>query len=170
MFVFELEGEVMGGQDQQKSGWVVSVNANKGGVPKIPLPEGDVLKTDGLTQDSQGHDKHRKLGRALSVLSVELLDEFQREGFRVAPGLMAENLTVYGVDLNSLENGTRFVFENGVEIEVDTQRKPCFQLNPMGENLEHAALGRCGVLCSVVNEGGLKSGMRFEVVAGSKEE
>jgi|GEM_PF-2246728 len=145
------------------SGWLVSVNVGDGGVPKYPRPEGDVLSEEGLAHDQQGHEKHRRAERAISVLSIELLNGFQADGFEVAPGLMAENLTVYGVDLNALEHGMRFCFENGVEIEVSSQRKPCFQLNPVGEGLEQAAIGRSGVMCSVIKGGELKPGMRFSI-------
>ena len=81
---------------------------------------------------------------------------------------MAENLTVQGVDLCALEVGTRIVFDNGTEVKVESQRKPCFQLNPIGQGLEHAAVNRSGVLCSVVSEGELKPGMNFSVFASSE--
>ena len=151
---------------QDFTGWIVSVNVSpKGGVPRVPLPEGDRLTAEGLAHDHRAFEKHRKTARALSVLSIELLDQFQHEGFTVAPGIMAENVTVYGVDLCKLETGTRLTFENGVEIEVTSQRKPCYQLNPMGAGLEQAAVGRSGVMCSVVKEGELKPGLKFKVVS-----
>ncbi|MCK6440974.1 MAG: MOSC domain-containing protein [Planctomycetes bacterium] len=149
------------------SGWIVSVNVGAGGVPKTPRPEGVRLGQQGLDGDVQGHEKHRKPQRAISILSVELLNEFQKEGFRVSPGLMAENVTVYGVDLCALEAGTRIKFEGGAEVEVASQRKPCYQLNPVGEGLEQAAVGRSGVMCSVITEGMLKPGMTFDVVRPS---
>jgi len=147
----------------QETGWIVSVNVSAGGVPKTPLPAGDMLEQHGLSQDRQAFEKHRKPKRALSLLSVELLNQFQAEGFKVGPGTMAENLTVYGVDLNSLKPGARITFDSGASVEVSEQRRPCYQLNPMGEGLEKAAMGRSGVLCSVLATGQLKPGMSFVV-------
>lgn len=152
---------------QVNQGWLVSVNTGDGGVPKQPRSGKVKLGEMGLEGDVQGHEKHRKPTRALSVISIELLDQLQDEGFPVAPALMAENLTVYGVDLPSLADGTRLVFDGGVEIEVSMQRKPCFQLNPVGEGLEQAAVGRSGVMCSVIKEGELQAGERFTVVTPS---
>ena len=145
-------------------GWLVSVNVNQGGVPKKPRPEGDRVDLRGLAHDRQAFAKHNKRERAVSVLSVELLDYFQREGYRVAPGIMAENLTVFGVDLVALQPGVILRFEGGVELRVESQRKPCYQLNPMGEGLEKAAVGKSGVMCSVLIEGDLRPGLRFQVI------
>lgn len=145
-------------------GWLVSVNTNEGGVPKHPRPEGDVLEESGLASDHQAFEKHRKPHRAISIQSMEMLEVFQREGYRLAPGLMAENLTTQGVDWTCVADGSRIRFENGVELHVSEQRRPCFQLNPMGEGLEFAARGRSGVLCSVIIKGELKPGMRFSVL------
>ena len=145
-------------------GWLVSVNVNQGGVPIKPRPEGDRITLRGLAHDRQAFAKHNKPQRAVSVLSVELLEHFQQHGFRVAPGIMAENLTVYGIDLVALMPGTLLCFEGGAELRVESQRKPCYQLNPMGEGLERAAVGRSGVMCSVVSEGDVRPGMRVQVI------
>lgn len=151
-------------------GWIVSVNVSPGGVPKTPLPGGDELTPDGLARDRQAFEKHRKPQRVLSLLSVELLNEFQREGYKVGPGTMAENVTTFGIDLNSLKPGARLVFDGGACVEVSEQRRPCYQLNPMGEGLEKAAVGRCGVLCGVITPGYLKPGQGFSVDrAGERE-
>ncbi len=147
----------------KEKGWLVSINTGEGGVPKNPRVGEVFLNQEGLEGDQQGHEKHRKLERALSVLSIELLDYFQSLGFPVAPGLMAENLTVFGVDLCDLEPGDRLSFDNGVLLSVSSQRKPCFQLNPIKEGLEQAAVGRTGVMCEVLKPGVLKQGLAFSV-------
>jgi len=144
-------------------GWVVSVNTGPGGVPRYPRLEGDTLTKDGFATDVRAFAKHNKPHRAVSILSIELLEGFQRDGYRVAPGILAENITTFGVDLLAVAAGSRIVFEGGTEVVVSENRRPCYQLNPMGEGLEQAAVGRSGLLCSVAVEGIVKPGMRFVV-------
>ena len=40
-----------------------------------------------------------------------------------------------------------------VEIELVESRKPCFVLDPLGENLKTVIVGRCGYLARVITEG-----------------
>lgn len=144
-------------------GWLVSVNTSQGGVPKIPRPEGDSLTESGFSSDFQAFEKHRKTDRAVSIQSMEMLHVLQSEGYKLAPGLMAENLTTMGVDWTQVQGGARIRFENRVELEVTGQRKPCYQLNPMGAGLETATVGRSGVMCRVIRGGTLKPGLTFDV-------
>ncbi len=145
------------------AGWVVSVNVGPGGVPRHPTLSGAMLRKDGLEGDVRAFAKHNKPDRALSIHSIELQDELQAEGYPVAPGLMAENVTVRGVDLKALEPGSVVRFEGGPVVSVTGQRKPCYQLNPVKDGLDAAAVGRSGVLCSVLEEGLIKPGMRFKI-------
>lgn len=145
-------------------GWVVAVNTGPGGVPRFSRPDGDWLTIEGFRTDTRAFEKHNKPHRAVSLLSMELLDEFQSEGFAVAPGVMAENVTTFGVELRAIPGGARIIFADGPELLVSEQRRPCYQLNPMGDGLEMAAKGRSGILCSVLKEGQVRPGMTFKVI------
>lgn len=124
-----------------------------------------MLTKEGFATDKRAFAKHNKPHRAVSLLSVEMLDGFQKDGFKVAPGIMAENVTTFGIDLMAVPAGAAIVFDNGVELIASEMRRPCYQLNPMGDGLEEAAKGRSGVLCSVVVEGLVKPGMGIRVYA-----
>jgi len=166
---------MLSGEDRSNSmgenltGWVVSVNVGPGGVPRHPTLAGAVLRADGLEGDVRAFAKHNKPDRALSIHSIELQDELQAEGYPVAPGLMAENVTVRGVDLKTIADGSVITFDGGPVVLVSCQRKPCYQLNPVKDGLDAAAVGRSGVLCSVVKEGLLKPGMRFTIEPPASE-
>lgn len=150
-------------------GWIVSLNTGPGGVPRYPRLMGDFLDENGFRTDIRAFAKHNREHRALSILDINILAELQGEGYRVAPGIMAENLTVAGLDTRQIRDGSLIRFESGVTVKVSEQRRPCFQLNPMGDNLENEAKGRAGVFCSVVETGHLKPGMTFEVFAPEAE-
>ena len=157
----------MSGDSEQVigKGWVVSVNTGPGGNPRYMRTGGDWLGEFGLNSDARAYAKHNKPHRALSILSVELLEHFQSLGYRVAPGLMGENVTSIGVDLGSVPDGAIVRFASGVEVRVSEQRKPCFQLDFLGEKLKEDAIGKSGILCATLKEGPIKPGMTFEVIA-----
>lgn len=67
--------------------------------------------------------------RQVHLVGVELLDELVAHGFRVAPGVIGENVTTRGLDLVALPTGTRLDFDSGAALEVTGLRNPCVQLD-----------------------------------------
>lgn len=141
---------------------IVSINTSPGGIPKHSVAE--VLVTlDGLVGDGRAHAKHFKPSRAVSLLDADLIETIRGEGYAVGPGVMGENLTTRGVDLLSLEPGTRLRLAGGVEIELTEPRAPCFVLDAIHPDLQHAVRGRFGWMARVVTPGVLRVGDRFKI-------
>ncbi len=141
---------------------VVAVCISPGGVPKQPVEQAEVT-TDGLVGDGHDHDKHCHPDRAVSIQDLELLDELKSEGYPVAEGIMGENLTVRGLNVQQMEVGDRLLFENGPTLELSLLRKPCFVLDKIYPKLEDFVVGRCGFLARVVDIGRLHPGQRITV-------
>ena len=141
---------------------VVSVNISDGGIPKRPLPIGRVT-TDGLEGDAHDHEKHNTPLQAICLMSVEVLDDLRSEGFDVAPGVMGENLTVRGLDVDALQPGDRLVLSGGVELEYTKKRKPCYVLDSISEDLKHVVRGRCGGYTKVITAGEVRAGETIHV-------
>jgi len=141
---------------------IVSINTSPGGIPKRPVAEVVVI-FDGLAGDGRAHAKHLKSSRAVSLLDAELIATIRGEGYAVGPGVMGENLTTSGVDLLSLAPGTRLRFAGGVEIELTELRAPCFVLDAIHPDLEHAVRGRFGWMARVVTPGVLRVGEEIGV-------
>lgn len=80
--------------------------------------------------------------RQVHLIHAELHDELLAAGFRVAPGLMGENITTRGIDLLSLAAGTHLLVGSHAIIEVTGLRNPCSQLDGIQEGLMAATLGR----------------------------
>lgn len=134
---------------------ILSVNISKGGIPKLPV-QSCRLTVDGLEGDGRDHEKHVSKDRAVSLIDQEILNQLQLEGYEVCPGAVGENLTVEELDVQSLQPGDRLSFSGGVELELVEARRPCFVLDPLGENLKKDIVGRSGFLARVIVEGTLE--------------
>jgi MOSC domain-containing protein YiiM len=80
--------------------------------------------------------------RQVHLVAAELLDELVDRGFRVAPGVIGENITTRGVDLLALPTGTQLVLGAAALIEITGLRNPCRQLDDHQHGLQRAVLDR----------------------------
>lgn len=145
-----------------QAGVVVAVCVSPGGVPKQPVDRVEVT-LDGLVGDGHAHEKHRRADRAVSIQDLELIEQLAAEGYTVGPGVMGENITVRGMDVQSLTPADRLRFEGGLILELASVRKPCYVLDAIHPDLKDAVVGRCGFLCRVVEAGVLTPGQHVAV-------
>lgn len=101
--------------------------------------------------------------RQVHLIQAELHDELVAKGFRVAPGVMGENVTTRGLDLLGLPRGTRLNLGVSAIVEVTGLRNPCKQLDDYHVGLLAAVLDRDA-------QGNLvrKAGIMGVVLAGGK--
>lgn len=144
------------------AGVTVAICISPGGVPKRPV-SGAQATLDGLIGDGHAHAKHCRPDRAVSVQDVELIEQLAAEGYPVGPGIMGENVTLRGVNVQALAHGDRLHFDGGPALELATVRKPCYVLDAIHPDLEKAVVGRCGFLCRVIQPGMLYPGQRVVV-------
>ena len=105
--------------------------------------------------------------RQVHLIHEELHDELRAAGFRVAPGIMGENITTRGVALLDLPRGTRLRVGRTAALEVTGLRNPCSQLNRCQPGLMAAVLDRdaqgnlirkAGIMCVVLSDGEVRPG------------
>jgi MOSC domain-containing protein YiiM len=110
--------------------------------------------------------------RQVHLIHAELHDELEAGGFRVAPGVMGENVTTRGIDLLGLPTGTRLRLGGAALIEITGLRNPCAQLNKIQPGLMAATLDRdaagnlvrkAGVMAIVLAAGDVKPGDAIDV-------
>jgi len=110
--------------------------------------------------------------RQVHLIHAELHDELETAGFRLAPGVMGENVTTRGIDLLGLPTGTRLRLGAAALIEVTGLRNPCRQLNDIQPGLMAATLDRdpdgnlvrkAGVMAIVLSPGEVKPGDAMEI-------
>jgi MOSC domain-containing protein YiiM len=80
--------------------------------------------------------------RQVHLVQTELHEELVAKGFRVAPGLMGENITTRGIDLLSLPRRTRLHIGPKAIVEITGLRNPCRQLHDYQDGLTEAVLDR----------------------------
>lgn len=141
---------------------VTSINTSKGGIPKCPVPW-VLIHEGGLQGDGHNHPKHYRPAQAVSLQDIETLNELNREGYPLTPGMTGENVNVSGVGVNALPIGARLTFGGGVEIEITRKRPPCYVLDAIDPRLKKAILGRCGAYARVVRGGLLENGAEVSI-------
>ena len=109
------------------SGNVAHLFRADGGVPKTAVDEVNVA-IRGIVGDGQAHRQHHgRPFQALSLFSVELVDELRREGHPITPGGVGENISTRGLDWDALQPGVQLRVGT-VVAEVSCFADPCSQI------------------------------------------
>ena len=110
--------------------------------------------------------------RQVHLIHGELHDELVGKGFRVAPGVMGENITTRGLELLALPCGTKLHLGAAAVVEVTGLRNPCKQLDDYQVRLLAAVLDRdtagnlirkSGIMGVVLAGGEVRAGDAIEV-------
>jgi MOSC domain-containing protein YiiM len=94
---------------------------------------------------------------------VLLMDRETLDVFQLAPGIVRENLTTEGLDVNGLAFGQRLQIGE-VELQVSAVCDPCEQIEALRPGLQAAMQGRRGMLCKVARGGLLRRGDEIVVM------
>jgi len=112
---------------ERPAGRIASVNVNHGGVPKLPVAEQWVGRL-GLTDDRHNEPEpmHGGPDQAVSLYSIEAIARVAADGHSAFPGAYGENLTLEGIELDSIASGDRLAIgEEGLVIELTKRAEPC---------------------------------------------
>ena len=113
------------------NGLIHSINISSGGVPKRAVDSANILKNGvkgdfNRVRDSRGGDPDR----AVCIFSLERINEMKQEGHPIEIGSTGENLTIQGVDWNTLVEGARLEIGE-VILELS---EPCAPCSKIGES------------------------------------
>jgi MOSC domain-containing protein YiiM len=107
------------------AGIVAQINASDGGVPKLPVPNATVT-IDGMRGDRQrDHKHHGRPFQAVCLWSADVIDELASAGHPIGPGSAGENLTLRGVQWESLRPGARLRVGEELLVELSFDAVPC---------------------------------------------
>lgn len=95
--------------------------------------------------------------RPQSKRQVLLMDEETLAAFGLVPGIVRENVTTEGLDVNGLAVGQRLRI-GGVELQVSLVCDPCQQIEALRPGLQAAMQGKRGMLCKVLRGGKIQRG------------
>lgn len=108
-------------------GELASINASGGGVPKVPVLEAEVNRGGVLGDRQHNRRHHGRPWQALSLWSVEVIEQLRGEGHPVAAGSCGENLTISGLDWAALRPGVRLGIGD-VVAELSSYAIPCAKI------------------------------------------
>ena len=104
---------------------IVQLNISRGGVPKTAVA---VARVTARGLDGDGHrdqEHHGGPDRAVCLYALEAVRGLQVEGHDVGPGTLGENVTVEGLDWETVAPGARLLLGDGVLLEVTRYTTPC---------------------------------------------
>jgi MOSC domain-containing protein YiiM len=139
---------------------LVSVNTNADRqFRKLPRREGRLVANFGLEGD-------RHAGRPLrqvSILNAETVSELAEAGMPVEPGVLGENITVEGVQVMQLAEGSRLRIGEA-ELEITGDRPSCREMLEVHRDALKAMSGRAGKMARVVRGGTVRPGDPVELI------
>jgi len=94
---------------------------------------------------------------------VLLMDRETLDDFELVPGIVRENVTTEGLDVNGLAIGQRLQIGKA-ELQVSAVCDPCEQIEALRPGLQAAMQGWRGMLCKVVRSGILRRGDEIVVI------
>jgi MOSC domain-containing protein YiiM len=152
------------------SGRLEAINISRGGVPKQSVFEA-LITEHGVAGDHQNDPYyHGGVNRAVVLFSLEVIRKLQGEGHPITPGAVGENLTVSGIEWETIVPGRRLTVGD-VELEITRYATPCqkIRVSFLGEDFmrifqdRHPGWSR--VCARVVKSGIVRPGDAIAVVS-----
>ena len=157
--------------DGNQSGSVFSINISPGGVPKR-RHTGATVTLNGLQNDDHDDKKHHGgPDRAVVLYALERIRALQHEGHPIDIGAVGENVTVDGLDWDTVIPGIRLRIGAQVILELTSFTAPCKTIRRsfIGEKFSRISQaihpGWSRVCARVISEGEIRVGDTVEVVA-----
>lgn len=123
------------------------------------LPMREVEETDAVLNKGLKGCAH---GRPGSKRQILLVDMETLEAMGLKAGVVKENITTRGLDVNSLQRGQLLRVGEAL-LEVTLPCGPCGRMDDIRSGLQAGLRGRRGMLCKVVAEGRIRRGDTIEV-------
>lgn len=131
--------------------------------PSKHLPMEELLETFAVTNSGFLGCAHARPGGKRQVL---LVDRETLEAMNLQPGIIRENITTDGLNVNGLKAGEQLRI-GGARLEVSALCTPCDQLENVRTGLRKEMWGRRGMLCRVIEGGTIRRGDSIERVSSA---
>lgn len=116
--------KVMGAGPTSGTGRVAGLHASSGGVPKTPLDAAEVRRSGVVGDEQNNRIHHGRPLQALCLWSEDVMAELRTEGHPISAGLAGENITIGGVDWQSLRPGSQLTIA-GIPTLITAPATPC---------------------------------------------
>jgi MOSC domain-containing protein YiiM len=123
----------------------------------------ELSETSAVTNSGFLGCAHARPGGKRQVL---LVDRETLEAMNLQPGIIRENITTDGLNVNGLKAGEQLRI-GGARLEVSAVCTPCDQLEKVRTGLRKEMWGRRGMLCRVIEGGTIRRGDSIERVSSA---
>ena len=126
--------------------------------PKKRLPLEELSEVRAVGNSGFEGCAHARHGRTRQVL---LVDRETLQAMDLQPGIIRENITTDGLNVNSLRIG-QLLRVGEAHLEVSAVCTPCEQMEAIRSGLQKELWGRRGMLCRVLEGGVIRRGDSIE--------
>src|SRR5437899_12880606 len=126
--------------------------------PKKRLPMEELAEVQAVADAGFEGCAH---GRPASKRQILLVDRETLDAMNLQPGIIRENITTDGLNVNGLPVGQRLRVGAAV-LEVSAACTPCDQMEKVRPGLRREIYGRRGMLCRVIKGGEIRVGDPIE--------
>jgi MOSC domain-containing protein YiiM len=126
--------------------------------PKKRLPMDELSEVRAVGDTGFEGCAHARPGSKRQVL---LVDRETLEAMDLRPGIIRENITTDGMNVNSLQIGQQLLIGEA-RLEVSAVCTPCDQMEAIRPGLRKELWGRRGMLCRVLAGGVIRRGDSIE--------
>jgi MOSC domain-containing protein YiiM len=121
---------------------------------RIPLESARLIEGRGIEGDRKGNHPERQL----NIMSAESLAGLSREGYKIGPGEMGEQIIIQGLDVDALTSGDRIQIGAEACVEVVRPRTGCDRFERIQGLTKEQASGCLGMMAKVVTGGTIRVG------------
>jgi MOSC domain-containing protein YiiM len=125
------------------------------------LPMEEITEIHALADSGLEGCAHARSGSPRQVL---LMDSETLEAMELRPGIIRENITTGGINVNGLASGQRLRVGEA-QLEVSMPCTPCDLLEKIRPGLRRELRGRRGMLCRVIVSGMIRRGDNVERIS-----
>lgn len=125
------------------------------------LPMEEIAEIRALADSGLEGCAHARAGSPRQVL---LMDSETLEAMDLRPGIIRENITTRGINVNGLSAGERLRVGEA-QLEVSKACTPCDLLEKIRPGLRRELRGRRGMLCRVIASGMIRRGDSVERIS-----
>jgi len=142
------------------------------GLPKVSVPTTQVTAKglDGDFNRFRVNKKQNDPDMAVMIISMDMLNDLNNEGWPVMPGDLGENLTLENINYRSIQPGQRYEVGKA-EIEISIICDPCTNLSALTyvkkEKISEfikTLMNRRGWYARVIKEGQVSSGDAVKLI------
>lgn len=126
--------------------------------PRRGLPMEELLVAEAVRDLGFASCAHARAGTERQVL---LVDRETLEALELAPGIIRENITTQGLNVNGLASGESLRIGD-VLLQVAMPCTPCGLMEKIRVGLRSEIRGRRGMLCRVIRGGTVQPGDKIE--------